>query len=421
MEGGQNKGHKIGTFGGLHRKIAKKTSGTSDPRQLKLEHLLRAQRKEQFENCGREDFSLFDAAEGMEFSKHSQRTATQASDLASPPASLGFEAAALLQTPRDRPTVPSFRSDFISLRDEIFRSNLTPTPVSKEIQSRNSAWSEKPSTLSIFDIELSARYSLKEELGRGAFSIVRRGVRKDDFKVVAVKTFENDRKKPSVIESVIQNEVRILKKVSSPHIVKFFEVIRTQKYTHIILEALPGITLERFLMESSEGCLPESHAKQLFLQMVETASFLSSRRVFHRDLKLENVMICPQGQTLTLIDFGFAVDTSQICSQKLVCGTPYYMPPESVNSSLANYEPAEVWALGVNLYKMVSGSYPFKEQRSSDNHMFLDYEYIRPKNISESLETLFRQIFEVDPEKRLKIAQLLQHEWFSNNSTFAEC
>ena len=262
------------------------------------------------------------------------------------------------------------------------------------------------------DLELTAKFDVDCELGRGAFTTVREATRRSDGCRFALKTYDYSKGRASVIENVIQNEVRILKKVSFEHIIRLEEIVRTKLHTHIILELLPGTTFETFLKLQPRHRLSEVQVRPFYQQLVRTVSFLHSKRIYHRDLKLENIMVLPSN-LIKLIDFGFAVDASQICSNPLICGTPYYMAPETASALAPDFELAEVWSLAVILYKAISGSFPFKEINPDDKRSKLCYVYRRPFGISDALNDLFLRSFDLSIETRARLTDLMQHPWIS--------
>ena len=99
-----------------------------------------------------------------------------------------------------------------------------------------------------------------------------------------------------------------------------------------------------------------AEAKELFHKLVQAVEYLHSLDIAHRDLKLENIIHLPTG-AIKLIDFGFAIETNEL--QRTFCGTPTYMAPEIVKRVPYNPKQVDVWAMGIMLYRMLTGSYPF--------------------------------------------------------------
>jgi serine/threonine protein kinase len=129
------------------------------------------------------------------------------------------------------------------------------------------------------------------------------------------------------------------------------------------MEYISGIPLSSYLKGQPGSCIIERDAKKIFQPLVDSVRYLHSINVSHRDIKLENVLL--DGRLLPkLIDFGFA--TCIFDKAKIFCGTPSYMSPEIVLKTEYRGEPADVWALGVLLYVMLTGIFPFKGQTDKE-------------------------------------------------------
>merc|ERR1719446_102152 len=106
--------------------------------------------------------------------------------------------------------------------------------------------------------------------------------------------------------------------------------------------------------------LEEGFARRLYHQVCEGVRHCHDRNIVHRDLKLENMLIDTAGQTVKVIDFGFACQVaSKETKLKAFCGTPSYMAPEIVRVEAYSGFAADTWALGVVLFALLCGSLPF--------------------------------------------------------------
>ena len=105
-------------------------------------------------------------------------------------------------------------------------------------------------------------------------------------------------------------------------------------------------------------CLDESEAKHVFRQTVEAVNYLHKKNIAHRDIKLENIL-AGENFLVKLIDFGFSIVAQKDKLLNIYCGTPSYMSPELANKK--NYQGwlADIWALGVLLYVLLCGRFPF--------------------------------------------------------------
>lgn len=110
----------------------------------------------------------------------------------------------------------------------------------------------------------------------------------------------------------------------------------------------------------------EVTARRMFKQIVEAVTYLHSINVVHRDIKLDNILIEEGSRQVKLIDFGFSVIVSPLQKLKVFCGTPSYMCPEIVRKRDYEGKPVDMWALGILLYVMLTGVFPFKGTDEKD-------------------------------------------------------
>jgi serine/threonine protein kinase len=103
-----------------------------------------------------------------------------------------------------------------------------------------------------------------------------------------------------------------------------------------------------------DGKLEEAEVKPLFKQVIQAISYCHSHDIAHRDIKLENILITNK-KRIKLIDFGFSIKLKHKNRLNLFCGTPSYMPPEIVSKVSYYGKPADIWELGILLYKMLTG------------------------------------------------------------------
>jgi MAP/microtubule affinity-regulating kinase len=97
-------------------------------------------------------------------------------------------------------------------------------------------------------------------------------------------------------------------------------------------------------------------AQYVFKQILDGVKYMHDKGLCHRDLKMTNILINSRGE-VKIIDFGFSVEAYH--KLRMYCGTPSYMPPEMVNKKSYYGKPLDIWSLGVVLYKLLTGEYPF--------------------------------------------------------------
>lgn len=125
------------------------------------------------------------------------------------------------------------------------------------------------------------------------------------------------------------------------------------------MEFAPGVSLSQYYKSALNRRLQEAEAKIIFKQIVDGVRYMHSVSVFHRDLKTDNVIV-DRNRLVKIIDFGFSVRSDSQRRLNLCCGTPNYMAPEIVLNREYWGGPADVWSLGVMLFLITAGDFPFK-------------------------------------------------------------
>jgi serine/threonine protein kinase len=228
----------------------------------------------------------------------------------------------------------------------------------------------------------------------------------------------------------ILSETDLMKKLNHPNVTKILEMFEDDEYILIAMEYINGGNLFSFVKKRRK--LSEKTAKFLFRQIILGIKHIHSKKIVHRDIKLENILI-DLNNNIKICDFGIGrilKNEKQLLYDK--CGTPMYMAPEILLSSKTKgYEgfPVDIWSSGISLYIMLSGTLPFnlKNNESSDmseesnNNIELQYSIINkePKKIekiSDEARDLLKGLLNKNPRKRLTIEQILNHPWLMENS-----
>lgn len=265
----------------------------------------------------------------------------------------------------------------------------------------------------ILDYHLNAQYKVSKLLGKGSFAEVRLGTRISDGLQVAVKTYSNTSMNSQHRTMIIQNEIRVLKSINHQNIVKLLDIVVSKDYTHLILEYCEGINIYEFMWNRGKLGVSEAFAKNVFTQLLSALEYLHSQKIYHRDLKLDNIMIDKQAK-VTLIDFGFAVIMKGQDLISSFCGTPNYMAPEIYLKKKHSGASTDLWALTVILYKMVVSDFPFKKSKKDQTPKtaILNVEYDKPSTLSSSLIEIFEKVFVMEPERRICMSDLKKLRWF---------
>lgn len=269
-------------------------------------------------------------------------------------------------------------------------------------------------------------YVLLQTLGEGEFGKVKLGVHKDYGEEVAVKLIRRVSVDNESRLSKVEREVDVLKVVRHPNIVRLLDVIETEKYIGIILDFANGGELFDHIL--AHRYLKEKEAKRLFAQLVSGVNYLHQKKIVHRDLKLENLLL-DKNRNVIITDFGFANRFEQRKDDLMgtSCGSPCYAAPELVISEgLYTGSAVDIWSCGVILYAMLSGYLPFDDDPSNPDgdNINLLYRYIVntsltfPDYLSLEARDILSQMLVPDPTYRCNMQNIMDHAWLSDYQSF---
>ena len=257
---------------------------------------------------------------------------------------------------------------------------------------------------------LGVRYELKKELGRGAFGVVYEATDAAGLKW-ACKIVEKARLDDAKKEAQMAREIATMKKLDHPHIVKQREVLETGNRFYIIMELITGGTLLP-LVDSSGGTfkhIPEAEAMRYFRQITSALRFCHDNNVAHRDIKLENVMLCDGECKIT--DFGLANfqggEHRSVLSSRV--GTPAYVAPEVVTQASYDGFAADVFSTGAVLFALLTGQFPPRDryrQVQFDSQVAAVTQHLAPETVE-----LMQLLMHPDPAVRLRTFRGEEHPW----------
>lgn len=266
-----------------------------------------------------------------------------------------------------------------------------------------------------YDGKIAGLYDLEETLGRGHFAVVKLARHVFTGEKVAVKVIDKS-KLDEVSRAHLFQEVRCMKLVQHPNVVRLYEVIDTQTKLYLILELGDGGDLYDYIMRHESG-LSEEVARTYFRQIVRAISYCHRLHVVHRDLKPENVVFFEKVGTVKLTDFGFS---NRFCpGQKLEtsCGSLAYSAPEILLGDSYDAPAVDIWSLGVILYMLVCGQAPFQEANDSETlTMIMDCKYSIPSHVSEGCKKLIARMLVREPEGRATLEEIASDPWLSIGS-----
>lgn len=268
--------------------------------------------------------------------------------------------------------------------------------------------------------EALSEYTIGNTLGIGAYGTVKYGVHRLTGQKVAIKVYDKAKICSANQQKCIETEIKILMQLEHQNIVKLYNRIDTPKFLYIVLEFISGYSLSASLKRKPSNRLEEYEACRYFQEILQALEYCHSKGITHRDIKLENILLDVTQKKIKLIDFGFATCFSNQKKVKIFCGTPSYMAPEIVTHKEYCGPPVDVWAAGVLLYVLLTGTFPFKG--STDNELYkniLKGRIAYPEYLSIAAKQLINKMLKVDPQNRPKIKDLLKDCWFrSANSIF---
>ncbi|KAL3351225.1 hypothetical protein AABB24_019698 [Solanum stoloniferum] len=206
------------------------------------------------------------------------------------------------------------------------------------------------------------KYELGRTLGEGNFGKVKFAKHTDSAQSFAIKILEKNRIQDLRITDQIKREIRTLKVLKHPNVVRLYEVLASKTKIYMVLEYVNGGEL--FDRIASKGKLSETQGRKLFQQLIDGVSYCHDKGVFHRDLKLENVLI-DGGRNIKITDFGLSALPQHLRDDGLLhttCGSPNYVAPEVLSNRGYNGATSDTWSCGVILYVILTGFLPFDDR-----------------------------------------------------------
>ncbi|EDW02176.1 SNF-related serine/threonine-protein kinase [Drosophila grimshawi] len=260
------------------------------------------------------------------------------------------------------------------------------------------------------DGKIAGLYDLEETLGSGHFAVVKLARHVFTGAKVAVKVVDK-LKLDEVSKAHLFQEVRCMKLVQHPNVVRLYEVIDTQTKLYLVLELGDGGDLYDYIMKHETG-LSEELARKYFRQILRAITYCHQLHVVHRDLKPENVVFFEKLGLVKLTDFGFS--NKFLPGQKLetFCGSLAYSAPEILLGDSYDAPAVDIWSLGVILYMLVCGQAPFEKANDSETlTMIMDCKYTVPSHVTQECRNLIATMLVRDPKKRATVEEIASSAW----------
>ncbi|XP_052000497.1 serine/threonine-protein kinase MARK2-like isoform X3 [Xyrauchen texanus] len=253
-------------------------------------------------------------------------------------------------------------------------------------------------------------YRLLKTIGKGNFAKVKLARHVLTVKEVAVKIIDKTQLNSSSLQKLFR-EVRIMKLLNHPNIVKLFEVIETEKTLYLVMEYASGGEVFDYLV--AHGRMKEKEARAKFRQIVSAVQYCHQKCIVHRDLKAENLLL-DADMNIKIADFGFSNEFKVGNKLDTFCGSPPYAAPELFQGKKYDGPEVDVWSLGVILYTLVSGSLPFDGQNLKElRERVLRGKYRIPFYMSTDCENLLKKFLILNPTKRISLEQIMKDRWMN--------
>uniref|UniRef100_A0A8C5R315 calcium/calmodulin-dependent protein kinase n=1 Tax=Leptobrachium leishanense TaxID=445787 RepID=A0A8C5R315_9ANUR len=266
-------------------------------------------------------------------------------------------------------------------------------------------------------------YQLYEELGKGAFSVVRRCVKKSSNQEYAAKII-NTKKLSARDHQKLEREARICRLLKHPNIVRLHESISEEGFHYLVFDLVTGGELFEDIV--AREYYSEADASHCIHQILESVNHIHQHDIVHRDLKPENLLLASKckGAAVKLADFGLAIEVQGDQQAWFgFAGTPGYLSPEVLRKDPYG-KPVDIWACGVILYILLVGYPPFWDE---DQHKLYQqikagaYDFPSPEwdTVTPEAKNLINQMLTINPTKRITADQALKHPWVCQRSTVA--
>ena len=257
-------------------------------------------------------------------------------------------------------------------------------------------------------------YLYGRQIGHGAFGKVNIALHVASGRLVAIKTFNKKNLKKKNARQKIRNEIGMLSGLRHPFINQILDSFETDTHIFIVMEYICGDLLG-FIRK--RGKLSETVSKIVFKQLIEGLKYIHHKKIVHRDIKLDNILI-DLTNTIKICDFGVSRKISGDEIMHEHCGTPAYIAPEIFENQGYSGFQCDVWSAGVTLYYILGGIQPFRATSIKDLEKKVimgDFEPL--EEISDEANDLIKLMLKTDPNKRINIDKILNHPWLANIKT----
>ncbi|KAI6647552.1 Fused serine/threonine kinase-like protein [Oopsacas minuta] len=257
-------------------------------------------------------------------------------------------------------------------------------------------------------------YHVLQQVGAGSFGQVYKGRKKCSKEIVALKFMSKLNRHEHELTN-IRREIEVMHTLDHPNIIRMLDWHETEDGFCVVTELAQG---ELFQVLEDDKTLNEAEIQRIAVQLIQALYYLHSRKILHRDMKPQNILLCSDG-VVKLCDFGFAramsMETIMLTSIK---GTPLYMSPELVQERPYDYT-SDLWALGCILYELYAGQPPFYTNSIATLVKLVLRGHIKwPKGMSKELRTFLQGLLEKEISRRLQWPDILYHPFLKKHIDF---
>ncbi|TYJ43852.1 hypothetical protein E1A91_A03G181800v1 [Gossypium mustelinum] len=261
---------------------------------------------------------------------------------------------------------------------------------------------------------LDNKYMLGDEIGKGAYGRVYKGLDLENGDFVAIKqvSLENIAQEDL---NIIMQEIDLLKNLNHKNIVKYLGSSKTKSHLHIILEYVENGSLANIIKPNKFGPFPESLVAVYISQVLEGLVYLHEQGVIHRDIKGANILTTKEG-LVKLADFGVATKLTEAdVNTHSVVGTPYWMAPEVIEMS-GVCAASDIWSVGCTVIELLTCVPPYYDLQPMPAlfRIVQDEHPPIPDSLSPDITDFLRQCFKKDARQRPDAKTLLSHPWIRN-------
>lgn len=257
------------------------------------------------------------------------------------------------------------------------------------------------------------KYQLGRTIGEGTFARVKLALDSTNGKYVAIKILDKHMVVDTNLTNQVQREIRTMKLLNHPNIVRIHEVLGTKTKIYIAMEYASGGQLSDKMLYAKR--LSEGEARKLFQQLIDAVDYCHNKGVYHRDLKPENLLLTSNGN-LKISDFGLSALRKPGDMLSTKCGSPSYVAPELLVNKEYDGAAADVWSCGVILFELLAGHLPFDDSSLMNLYKKISRaEYKFPEWFTENQKKLISGIFDPNPKRRLTVPEIIENEWFQKD------